>query len=206
MKYRFIAIEGNIGAGKTTLAQQLAAHYNAQLLLEQFTENPFLPLFYEHKERHALAVELSFLSDRYEQLQSAFRQSTSSLMIADYTIFKSQLFARTNLNEIEYALYQRIHDLIKTTLPKPDLFIYLHTPVERLQRQIKKRGRPYEQNISDHYLEEIQEAYSTYFNQEKEYVLWIDNSHLDLNDPQHFNRLVQYLESDTPLPGKLLDI
>ncbi len=196
MKYHFIAVEGNIGAGKTTLAKQLAEHYNATLLLEQFAENPFLPLFYEDKQRHALPVELSFLTDRYEQLQAALKEHNNSngLLIADYSIYKSPLFARNNLNDTEFALYSRIHDLIKTHIPKPDLFIYLHTPIDRLQRQIKKRGRSYEQDITDHYLEEIEAAYGQYFKKDATDVLWIDNAETEFNNPIHFNQLIQYID------------
>jgi deoxyguanosine kinase len=197
MKYHFIAIEGNIGAGKTTLARQLAAHYQATLLLEQFADNPFLPLFYEHKAQYTLPLELSFLTDRYEQLKGAFKQhNPDQLLVADYTIFKSPLFAKNNLNEIEFALYQRIHNLIKTTLPKPDLILYLHTPIEKLQQQIRKRGRAYEQHISADYLEAIQAAYQQYFSQDAANLLWIDNAETDFNRPQDFNRLIQRIEEE----------
>lgn len=198
MKYHFIAIEGNIGAGKTTLAKQISEHYNAGLILEEFSENPFLPLFYEDKSKYALSVELSFLTDRYEQLQKALTQfeDPDRLVVADYSLYKSPLFAKNNLNELEFALYQRIHDLIKRHVPKPDLFIYLHTPIERLQKQIKKRGRPYEQDIAATYLEGIEAAYLQYFKKDANDVLWIDNTDTDFNDPVHFSRLIQYLEAE----------
>jgi deoxyguanosine kinase len=165
MKHHFIAIEGNIGAGKTTLAKHLAEYYNAGLILEQFNENPFLSLFYEDKSKYSLHVELAFLTDRYKQLQTALAPLNirEQIIVADYSIYKSALFASNNLNAAEYALYQRIHDLIKTQLPKPDLFIYLHTPIERLRRHIKKRGRPFEQDIPDDYLQEIEKSYLQYF-------------------------------------------
>jgi len=206
MKYRFITVEGNIGAGKTTLAGQLAAHFNAALLLEQFAENPFLPLFYEDRERYALPLELSFLKDRYRQLQSGLETllDKEQTIIADYTISKSPLFAKNNLTDREFELFSGIHDMMKTTLPKPDLFIYLHTPIDKLQRQIKKRGRPYEQHIPDHYLIEIENAYLHYFKQEPGNVLWIDNAAADLNEPEYLNRLIGYLESEQPLPNEMV--
>ncbi|RYZ25724.1 MAG: deoxynucleoside kinase, partial [Sphingobacteriales bacterium] len=151
MKQHFIAMEGNIGAGKTTLAQKLSAHYGTRLILEEFADNPFLPLFYEDKERYAFPLELSFLSDRYNQLREILlsEKAPQQPIIADYTISKSQLFARNNLSAPEYELFLKMADIMKTTLPKPDLLIYLHAPIDRLQRQIQQRGRPYEQNISD---------------------------------------------------------
>lgn len=201
MKYRFIAIEGNIGAGKTTLATLLARHFNATLLLEQFEENPFLSLFYEDKEKYALPVELSFITDRMEQLQKTFEHiAPNQIVIADYSIFKSALFARNNLNKEEFLLYQRIHNLINTTLPKPDLFLYLHTPIARLQKQIRQRGRPYEQSIPDNYLEEIQEAYIQYFQQGKGNVLIVDNQLADFKEPAFFEVLISYITSALPLP------
>lgn len=206
MKYHFIAIEGNIGAGKTTLAKQLASHYNAGLLLEQFADNAFLPLFYEDKKKYALPLELSFLKDRYSQLQTCLKelQDVFKLIIADYTIFKSPLFAKNNLDEKEFELFLNIHDMIKTTLPKPDLFIYLHTPVDRLQRQIKMRGRLYEQEIPDDYLREIETAYLQYFQKESDNLLLLDNTNADLNQPEYFNQLIQIIESDNPLPKGIL--
>lgn len=208
MKYHFIAIEGNIGAGKTTLAKQIASHYNAGLLLEQFAENPFLPLFYEDKKQYALPLELSFLKDRYSQLQTSLKElkATSKLIVADYTIFKSPLFAKNNLNEKEFELFHNIHDMIKTTLPKPDLFIYLHTPVDRLQRQIKMRGRTYEQQISDSYLKEIETAYLQHFQNGYNNLLLLDNSETDFNKPAYFNQLIQIIESDKPLPKGMLTL
>jgi len=203
MRYRFIAIEGNIGAGKTTLAMQLAAHYGARLLLEQFADNPFLPMFYEDRQRHALPVELSFLTDRLEQLQALFAMPGPGLTVADYALFKSRLFAGNNLEDAEFRLYQRIHDLTRKALPKPDLILYLHTPVERLQQQIRERGRPYEQHITAVYLEEIERAYENYFKTYDEGpLLRIDNDRLDLSNAAHFDSLVTLLESPGPLPPR----
>lgn len=198
MKYGFIAIEGNIGSGKTTLAGRLAVHYQAKSILEQFADNPFLPRFYEDKERYALPLELSFLTDRYHQLKEAFDGTAQEqqLVVADYTIIKTQLFARTNLNEDEFALFQRLTQIIKTNLPKPDLLIYLHAPVSKLQQQIRKRGRSYEQNITDDYLISIDQAYEHYLAQEDVKTLIVDTAVVDFNSDVYFDRLTAILASD----------
>lgn len=208
MEYHFIAIEGNIGAGKTTLAHQLAEHYQAKLILEQFTDNPFLAKFYEDRERYAFPLELSFLAERYSQLKDTLlnRELFQQMIVADYTIIKSQLFARTNLSRDEYELFQRMAEIIKTQLPKPDLLIYLHTPIPKLQQQIHKRGRPYELNIADAYLEEIQEAYLQYLSHEDLRILMVDTSGTDLNKPEHFGQLIDFLESGQEFQRKTLFI
>lgn len=197
MNYHYIAIEGNIGAGKTTLAQKLARYYNAGLILEQFADNPFLPKFYQDKERYAFPLELSFLAERYNQLKDTllspelFQQG----VIADYTIIKSQLFAHTNLNDDEYHLFQRVAGIIKTSLPKPDLLIYLQAPVSKLQQRIRQRGRSYEQNIADSYLESISEAYQQYIEEDDLKTLIIDITTTDFDQEDHFQQLVRFLDS-----------
>ncbi len=208
MEYHFIAIEGNIGAGKTTLAHQLAAHYQARIILEQFADNPFLPKFYEDRERYAFPLELSFLAERYSQLKDTLlnRELFQQMIIADYTIIKSQLFARANLSTDEYDLFQRMAEIIKTQLPKPDLLIYLHTPIAKLQQQIHKRGRAYEMNIADAYLEEIQDAYLQYLGQEDLKILMIDTSRADFNRPEHLGQLIAFLESGQVFQRKTLFI
>jgi deoxyadenosine/deoxycytidine kinase len=199
MNYHFIAIEGNIGVGKTTLAQKLAGHYRTRLILEQFADNPFLPEFYKDKERYAFPLELSFLADRYEQLKDTLLNPTlnEELIIADYTITKSLLFARNNLNNDEYDLFMKMAAIMNTTLPKPDLLIYLHAPIDKLQRQIQQRGRPYELNIEDTYLEEISLAYGQYLDREDLKVLMIDTAAIDLNRADYFELLIRFLESDS---------
>jgi deoxyguanosine kinase len=168
--YQFIAVEGNIGAGKTTLCHQLAAHSGCALLLEQFTDNPFLPPFYEQPERYAFPVELFFMTERHKQLLEHFAQPDffKPFTVADYFFVKTLLFAKNNLSEEELRLFQRLFTVLNSTFPKPDLLLYLHRPVEVLMRQIKKRGRNIEQNISQEYLEEIQSAYLSYLKMETE--------------------------------------
>lgn len=168
--YKFIAIEGNIGVGKTTLCHQLSEHSGCAMLLEQFTDNPFLPSFYEHPERYAFPVELFFMTERHKQLLEHFSQPDmfKPFTVADYFFVKTLLFAKNNLNEEELRLFQRLFNVLNSTFPKPDLLVYLHRPVEVLLHQIKTRGRSIEQNISKEYLEGIQEAYLTYLKREQD--------------------------------------
>ncbi len=169
-QYNFIAIEGNIGAGKTTLCHQLAARFGCDLVLEQFTDNPFLPPFYEQPERYAFPVELFFMTERHKQLLEHFSQPDlfRSFTVADYFFVKTLLFAKNNLSEEEFRLFQRLFSVLNATFPKPDLLLYLHRPVEVLLKQIKKRGRDIEQQISPAYLTEIQDAYFDYLKTETE--------------------------------------
>lgn len=168
--YNFIAIEGNIGAGKTTLSHQLADRFGCDLVLEQFTDNPFLPPFYEQPERYAFPVELFFMTERHKQLLEHFSQPDlfRSFTVADYFFVKTLLFAKNNLSEEEFRLFQRLFLILNATFPKPDLLLYLHRPVEVLLKQIKKRGRDIEQHITLGYLTEIQDAYLDYLKTETE--------------------------------------
>lgn len=167
--YQFIAVEGNIGVGKTTLCHRLAERCGCALLLEQFTDNPFLPPFYEQPERYAFPVELFFMTERHKQLQEHFSQPDvfKPFTVADYFFVKTLLFAKNNLNEEELRLFQRLFAVLNSTFPKPDLLLYLHRPVDVLLRQIKKRGRSIEQKISAEYLEGIQQAYLNYLKTEQ---------------------------------------
>ncbi|MBL7799067.1 MAG: deoxynucleoside kinase [Saprospiraceae bacterium] len=178
--YQFIAIEGNIGAGKTTLCRLLAERYGCALVLEQFTDNPFLPFFYEQPERYAFPVELFFMTERHKQLLEHFAGPDlfQSLTVADYFFLKTLLFAKNNLNEEEFRLFQRLFSVLNATFPKPDLLLYLHRPVPVLQNQIRTRGRDMERLISDDYLEELQQAYLDFFKQETEIPIVV----LDLQD------------------------
>lgn len=164
--HRFVAIEGNIGAGKTTLSKLLAKDFNCRLILEQFTDNPFLPSFYENPERHAFPVELFFMAERHKQLQEQLSQPGlfQKNTIADYFFIKTLLFARNNLNTEEFQLFQRLYSILNASFPKPDLLIYLHRPIPQLLKNITKRGRAFESEITSDYLKKIQTAYFEYFN------------------------------------------
>lgn len=198
MAYRYIAIEGNIGAGKTTLAHLLAQHYNARLILEEFADNNFLPKFYADPERYAFPLELSFLADRFKQLKDL---NTGDLfeqhIVSDYVFPKSKLFARINLKDEEYDLFQRLFGIIDPNLAAPDLLIYLHAPIGRLQQNIQQRGRSYEQSIPDEYLEKVQGVYQQFLKQEWCKTIVIDITTVDfMNNPAHFAALISFMEKD----------
>jgi deoxyadenosine/deoxycytidine kinase len=192
--YNFIAIEGNIGAGKTTLSKKIAADFNARLILEQFAENPFLPKFYAEPEKHAFPLELSFLAERYQQLKNELGNQDlfKPGIISDYFFLKSLIFAKANLGDDEFGLYSKLFHIINDSLPKPDLFVYLYHDVGRLQENIKKRGRSYEQNISDEYLMKIQNAYFDFIKQLNDLrILVVDVNKIDFaNDEEHYNQLL----------------
>lgn len=206
MNYRYIAIEGNIGSGKTTLAHQLAAHYNAQLVLEAFQDNPFLEKFYKEPERYAFPLELSFLADRYQQLKNTLPQQDlfAQGIVSDYIFPKTKLFARNNLNDTEFELFARIADMLKLELAKPDLLIYLHCAVPKLQENIKKRGRSFEQNIQDNYLENLDAAYQTFLNTEQIRTLIVDVNQVDLREPFYFQQLLKALDETADFQRKTL--
>lgn len=163
--YNFVAIEGNIGAGKTTLARRISEEFNAKLILERFEDNSFLPKFYEQPEMYAFPLEMSFLADRYQQLkdQLTLQDLFKSFTVSDYFIDKSLIFARNNLKADEFTLYSRLFHIISGFLPKPDLIVYLYMNIHGLQTNIRIRGRAYEQSIRDEYLQKIQEGYLTHF-------------------------------------------
>lgn len=158
---KYIAIEGNIGAGKTTLAEMLAEEFQANLILEQFADNPFLPKFYEKPDKYSFHVELSFLASRYKQLINdlPYKNLFKTFTIADYYFAKSLIFASVTLSDSEFNLYREIFNIIYKSLPKPDLFIYLHADPKNLIENIRKRGRSYEQEIDENYLKKVQDAY-----------------------------------------------
>lgn len=199
MKYRFITIEGNIGAGKTTLSHLLAEKLGARLILEEFADNPFLPKFYENPQQYALPLELFFMAERYKQLKDLLHAQDlfSSITISDYLFTKCLLFARVNLPADEFRLYQRLFDIMYQQLLQPDLLIYLHAPVSKLQQNIRKRNRPYEQNIPDEYLFNIQETYTHYIKQHNIKTLIIDVTNADfLENPAHLNAVLEALDKD----------
>lgn len=199
MNYHFITIEGNIGAGKTTLAHILSKHFNARLILEQFADNPFLPKFYENPGQNAFPLELFFMAERYKQLKEQVftKDLFQSITVSDYLFTKCLLFAKVNLPEQEFRLYQKLFDIIYSQLVQPDILIYLHAPVSRLQQNIKKRNRPYEQGIPDGYLFNIQEAYTSYIRQHNIKTIFIDVSNADfLGDSRHLQVVLDALEKD----------
>ncbi|PWU00109.1 MAG: deoxynucleoside kinase [Bacteroidetes bacterium] len=199
MNYHFITIEGNIGAGKTTLAHLLAKHYNARLVLEQFADNPFLPKFYENPRQNAFPLELFFMAERYKQLKELIHTKDlfQSITISDYLFTKCLLFAKVNLPEEEFRLYQRLFDIIHQQLVQPDLLIYLHAPVQKLQSNIKKRNRSYEQNIPDEYLFKLQETYTHYIKQHNVKTLFVDVGKSDfLGNEKHLRAITDALEKD----------
>ena len=199
MNYQFITIEGNIGAGKTTLAQLLSKHYNARLILEEFADNPFLSKFYENQEQYAFPVELFFMAERFKQQKEFLQQKDlfQSLTISDYLFTKCLLFAKVTLPEDEFRLYQHLFDIINQQLTKPDILIYLHSPVAKLQANIKKRNRSYEQNIPDEYLFNIQETYTHYIKQHNIKTLFVDTSNADfLGNEKHLQVILDALEKE----------
>lgn len=191
---RYLVIEGNIGAGKTTLTKMIAEEYNARVVLEQFADNPFLPKFYNDPQRYSFPLELSFLAERYRQLNNELRAVSlfQPLVIADYFFMKSLIFAQNTLAQDEFNLYRQIFEIIYSSIPKPDLYVYLHLPVPRLIQNIKKRGREYEQSISPDYLEKIQEGYFKFFKQHPDIkFLIIDTSNIDFVENQNDFKLIR---------------
>jgi len=199
MKHQFITIEGNIGAGKTTLTNLLAKHYNARIILEAFAENPFLSKFYENPSQYAFPVELFFMAERYKQLKDTLHTNDlfQSVTIADYLFTKCLLFAKVNLPEEEFHLYQKLFDIIHQQIIFPDILIYLHAPVNKLQANIKKRNRSYEQAIPDAYLFNLQETYTNYIKQHNVKTIFIDASNADfVGNEKHLQVVIDALDKD----------
>ena len=181
-RYNYIVIEGNIGAGKTTLASMIARDCNAKLILERFADNPFLPKFYNDPSRYSFPLELSFLADRYRQLKDELVEPDlfKNFTVADYYFMKSLVFSSKTLEHDEFSLYRQIFYIIYSSLPKPDLYVYLHVPPERLLKNIAMRGREYEKSITADYLSGIQESYFNFFRQNPENrYLVLDISEID---------------------------
>ncbi|MDR7371862.1 2-amino-4-hydroxy-6-hydroxymethyldihydropteridine diphosphokinase [Flavobacterium aquidurense] len=190
-KFNYIAFEGNIGAGKTTLAKKIADDFNAKTVLERFADNPFLPKFYKDQNRYAFPLEMSFLADRYQQLSDDLAQFDlfKDFVVADYHIFKSLIFAKITLAEDEYRLYRNLFDIIYKEMPKPDLYIYLYQNTDRLLQNIKKRGRNYEQNIEAAYLDKINNGYLDYIKSQTNLNVLI----IDVSDRDFVKRHEDYL-------------
>ena len=200
MRYNYIAIEGNIGAGKTCLSSMIAEQFNGKLILEQFEDNSFLPKFYKEPDKYAFPLEMSFLAERYQQLkdqltkQDLFKQFT----ISDYLFTKSLIFARNNLQADEFALFSTMFTIIDEFLPKPELLVYLYLEVPNLQRNIRNRGRTYEQEIQDSYLQNIQEGYLEHIRKIKNLrILIIDTNNIDfVNNPGDYQSILSLLDQD----------
>ena len=198
-KYNYIAIEGNIGAGKTSLANMMSDEFNAKIVLERFADNPFLPKFYEDNERYAFPLEMSFLADRYQQLTDDLAQFDlfKNFIVSDYYIFKSLIFAQVTLQKDEYKLYRKMFDLMYKEITKPDLYIYLYQNTDRLLQNIKKRGRDYEQNIEASYLQKIHDGYSNFIKTQPDLnILIIDVSELDfVNRPEDYEFIINKIKN-----------
>lgn len=199
MKHQFITIEGNIGAGKTTLATILAKKLNARIILEEFADNPFLSKFYDNPGQYAFPLELFFMAERYKQLKEMVHTKDlfQSITVSDYLFTKCLLFAKVNLPEEEFRLYQKLFDIIHQQLVFPDVLIYLHAPVNKLQQNIKKRNRPFEQAIPDEYLFNIQETYTHYIKQHNIKTIFVDATNADFVDNEaHIAVILDALEKD----------
>lgn len=190
-KYSYIAIEGNIGAGKTSLATKIATDFNAKLILERFADNPFLPKFYEDANRYAFTLEMSFLADRYQQISDDLSQLDlfKDFIVSDYDVFKSLIFSKITLQEDEFNLYRKLFYLMYKDLRKPDLYVYLYQNTNRLQQNIKKRGRDYEQNIADGYLEKINWGYLDFLKTQSDFKVKI----IDVSDKDFVENREDYL-------------
>ncbi len=189
--YTYIAIEGNIGAGKTSLATKIANDYNAKLILERFADNPFLPKFYEEPQRYAFTLEMSFLADRYQQISDDLSQLDlfMDFMVSDYDIYKSLIFSKITLPDDEFKLYRKLFHLMYKDIAKPELYIYLYQNTKRLQENIKKRGRDYEQNIDNEYLEKINSGYLEFLKSQTELNVKI----IDISDRDFIENREDYL-------------
>ncbi len=189
--YNYIAIEGNIGAGKTSLSTQIAQDFNAKLILERFADNPFLPKFYEDAQHYAFTLEMSFLADRYQQISDDLSQLDlfKDFIVSDYDIYKSLIFSKITLPEDEFKLYRKLFYLMYKDIAKPELYVYLYQNTQRLQENIKKRGRDYEQNIDNDYLEKINAGYLEFLKNQTELNVKI----IDISDKDFVSSREDYL-------------
>ena len=201
MNYNYIAIEGTIGAGKTTLATRIANDFNGKLVLEEFEgdKNPFLPKFYKEPEKYSFQLEMTFLALRFQQLKDKLGvlDLFHDFIISDYYVAKSLIFSRNNLQEDEYQLFSRFFNIIFSDMPKPELLVYLYSDVDRLQRNIHKRGRSYEQEISDAYLADIQQGYFDFLRQQQDNmrILILDTNRLDfVANERDYHRIIEAID------------
>ena len=205
MNYRYLVIEGNIGAGKTSLASMLAESTGSRLILEEFSDNPFLARFYEDPGRYAFQLELSFLAERYQQIKTELGHPDlfGESVISDYFLAKSFIFSKHNLKDDEMRLFEKLFTIINLQVPKPDLYVYLHVPVEQLLVNIEQRGRPYEKHIQPEYLKEVQEGYFGFFKSQTDLrIVVIDTSKLDfVSKPSDFQQLKDVILNGKYRPG-----
>ena len=191
--YNYVVVEGTIGAGKTTLSTMLARDYNAELVLERFADNPFLEKFYKDPVHYAFPVEMTFLMDRYQQLRNLLtaRDLFTDFVLGDYFIDKCLLFSKNNLSQDEFALFKKVFDTISGFLPKPDLILYLYTNPDRLLKQIAKRNRDFEKDITKEYLSDIQEKDLTYFRENQQStILLLDTENVDfVENPSDYQKI-----------------
>lgn len=202
--YNYIVIEGNIGSGKTTFCKMIEQEHNCSLILEEFDDNPFLPMFYENPEKFAFTVELFFMTERHKQMSGilSMRNMFDDFVLGDYFFLKTLLFARKNLNEEEYKLFQKIFKVLDANFPQPDLVVYFHRDVSVLKKNIEKRGRTYEQNISSEYLQKVQESYFDYFRNVLSYpVLILDLKDIDFEKNEKYFDFLHSLLSKKYNPG-----
>ena len=202
--YKYICIEGNIGTGKTTFVEMIKQDYNCEMILEEFQDNPFLPYFYEDRDRYAFSVELFFMTERYKQLQRQLLNQGlfHDFTISDYYFVKSLLFAKNNLLEEEFRLFQKLWNVLNAPFPKPDILVYFHRDVSILKKLIDKRGRPYEKMIPPEYLKQIQDTYFDYFKNILTFpVVIIDLNEIDfVQHPQHYES-IKHIIAANYLPG-----
>ena len=196
----YIVIEGNIGSGKTTLSTKLAQHWGSRLMLEQFKDNPFLPKFYKNPDKHSFALELSFLAERYHQKRDELNKTDlfKPGIVCDYSFAKSLVFARINLDPDEFDLYQNLFHIIHGRLSKPDLLVFLYCSPEKALQQIKQRGRPYEQEISASYLENINKGYLEFFRQQTDTpIIVLNTNRADfVKSAFDFDEIVKVIEQE----------
>ena len=197
---QFLAIEGNIGAGKTSLAKRIASDFNAKIVLERFADNPFLPKFYKDPTRYAFPLEMSFLADRYQQFTDDTSQFDlfKNFMVSDYDVYKSLIFAQITLQKDEFSLYRKIFNSMYSNVKKPELYIYLYQNTERLLENIKKRGRAYEQEIAPDYLDKINQGYSDFIKGiQDQRTAVIDISALDfVNEERDYNLILEAIQGE----------
>ena len=199
IQFSFIVIEGNIGSGKTSLSKKIAQDFNGKIILEEFADNPFLPKFYKNAELNAFPLELFFMAERFRQLSSENIESDlfSEFSIADYSFFKSKLFAQNNLKEDELNLFNKLYSIMFSSVKKPDLLVYIHSDIKRLQANIKERGREYEQEIKDEYLKDIENKYFDYLKKQTDFqVLMLDVSKVNfMEDENIYNQIINEIEN-----------